>query len=122
MLFAMLPIPVIIAFVLICLEKNNRHIPRAIHIIFLVLSAPFFVFEYFCLFWFWGGDGLFALVAVPVIYVITIISHLMILRKFKHVDHIQKALILSAIFITPILTGAILFLLAYLFSVQIMIA
>lgn len=42
---------------------------KTINIILYIVSVPIALFEYFVLFWFWSGDGVFTLILTPLTFI-----------------------------------------------------
>ncbi len=87
-----------------------------------IALVPIIAFEYFCLIWFWSGDGWFNLIFVPVFFTAIAAILLLFRRKYKNNRAINLGLIYSTILLTPILAVGFTYLLAFICQIQIDIA
>ncbi len=94
---------------------------KTINIIIYVVSVPIVIFEYFVLFWFWGGADVFNFILTPVIFVIYLITILYLKKKIKVKSTIALPVKLIYILILPILTIVTVCLFAILFGINIII-
>lgn len=94
---------------------------QKLHIILSILFAPLALIEYFVLLWFWAGDGAFMLVSVPVFFLLFLFGQLYFYKRCKEKRFIQKLLVYSMVFITPILAVFGSYAFAWLCGVEIVI-
>ena len=113
--FALIAIIIIVSVAL--LIKNNRNNIAIIVIASLLL--PVAVLEYFILLWFWGGDGLFTLISAPILYSLFMIIQFKIFKRYKENALINVIGYFSKVLITPVLTVATLYLIAWIFKIHI---
>lgn len=95
--------------------------PNLFIILCILLAIPIGLFEYFVLFWFWGGDGTFNFIVVPIVFIVFIILHIVLLNRYTNVKLINNILKFSLVFSTPILSMLTVWILAKIFGVDIQI-
>ena len=111
----------ILGLILICIDIVFNFKNKLVYLLLWVLKAPSILFEYFALFWFWGGDGVFTFISIPVNYIVYCILQIFILKKYKENIRVKKVLINSIVFITPVLSVATSYLIAKIFNIEIQI-
>ena len=94
---------------------------RLYTVLIWVLKAPFIFLEYFVLFWFWSGDGVFTLIVIPSCLIVFCSTQLWLLRKYGQNIKVKKVIVNSIIFITPVVCIAITYLMAKLAGIDIQI-
>lgn len=88
----------------------------------IILLIPVLLYEYFVLIWFWGGDGIFTLFAIPIIFII-LLSIQIYLKKRHTLTKMQNiAINLFIAFLTPLLSMLIVWLIALFLGINIVIA
>ncbi len=87
-----------------------------------IVAIPVVALEYFTLLWFWGGDGLFTLVTIPVCFLIYLATFLLLNRKYRQKKPKNVWIILAGILLLPIVTVATVWGLAGILGVSIAIA
>lgn len=93
-------------------------------IILVILSValcPIALFEYFVLFWYWAGAGIFMLISVPVLFSVFLLPQLFFCIKCKEKKMLRVFLIYSMVLLTPVLAVSASYLLAWLCGVQVVV-
>lgn len=92
---------------------------KIVKILFYAVSVPILLYEYFVLFWFWGGDGVFTLVSTPIAF----IAYLMGVKYLKRKIILKNTLIfkISAAISLPVLTMLTVWLIAWFLKIDIVI-
>ncbi|MBQ8541785.1 MAG: hypothetical protein IJ435_09995 [Clostridia bacterium] len=94
---------------------------KALKIILAALSIPVLLFEYFVFMWYWSGDGTYMLVMVPLVFAALTALHVFFIKRAKKVS-LKHALTLSCVFLNPVFTIMIVYLIAFIFGISIEIA
>ncbi len=94
---------------------------KIISITLYIVSVPMVLFEYFTLFWFWGGADIFNFISTPVIFVIYLIAVMHLKKKYKTKDHLAVLINILLISILPALTIVTVWVLALLLGINITI-
>jgi len=94
---------------------------KAINIITYIVSAPIVLFEYFVLFWFWGGADAFNFILTPVVFGIYLIVILFLNKKNRVRSSLTLLVKLIYVLILPILTIVTVWLFAIIFGINIII-
>ncbi len=76
---------------------------KALKIILHILLIPIVVVEYFVTYWFWGGDGMFMLISMPVFFVIFLIAQQLIRKRLREKRWVQQIMPYSMVLLTPVL-------------------
>lgn len=94
---------------------------KALWIIAVIILTPVALFEYFVLFWFWGGDGTFTFFATPIAFGIYLWLQIQISKKYESVaaKNICK---FSMVLVTPMLAAFTVWCLAKILGIDITIA
>lgn len=87
----------------------------------IIVSIVIAICEYLLLLIYWGGDGVFAFFAVPIVYTLFLLIQLLIYIKHKMNVRTKKILKYSMIFLTPLLTICIINVFAMVFGINISI-
>lgn len=95
--------------------------PKLILVICIVLAIPAALFEYFVLFLFWGGDGIFTLIGIPIVFILCIGLHILLIKKYSDIMLLNRILKFSLVLSTPVISMAIVWLFAKIFRVDITI-
>lgn len=95
--------------------------PKLILVICIVLAIPAALFEYFVLFWFWGGDGIFTFIGVPIVFILCIGLHILLINKYGDIMLLNRILKFSLVLSTPVISMAMVWLFAKIFGVDITI-
>ncbi len=94
---------------------------KVINIIAYIVSAPIVLFEYFVLFWFWGGGDAFNFILTPIVFGVYLVAVL----HFNKMNRVKSFFVwlvkLICVLVLPILTIATVWLLAIIFGVDIII-
>lgn len=90
---------------------------RIVYFAVLFLLAPLILFEYFVLFWFWGGADAFNFFATPITFILYIMGFVFVAVK----KSLGKCFKIFAIVAIPILTIITVWLVAQLCGVKIVI-
>ena len=90
-------------------------------IILSVILFPIALFEYFLLFWYWAGDGIFMLISVPVFFGAFLLPQLLFCIKAKEKKILRIFLIYSMVLLTPVLAVCASYLLAWLCGVTVVV-
>ena len=90
--------------------------------ILTIITVPVAILLYFSLFWFWGGDGRFTLIATPICFLVYLGGSLFGLYKCKHKKLLHRILMFVIILILPLLTMYTVMGLADIFGIVIDIA
>ncbi len=94
---------------------------KAINFIICVVSVPIILYEYFVLLWFWGGSVIFNLILTPTVYATYMISIVYFSKKIQIKSYLALPVKIICVLALPILTMATVWLLAFLFDVEIVI-
>jgi len=94
---------------------------KILSVLIWAIKAPIILFEYFAMFWFWGGDGTYMLVAIPVCFIVLFLLHNYLMKKYNNKSKIKKSLISSRVLLTPILSVLITYLIAKIVGIQVAI-
>ncbi len=94
---------------------------RIINILLYIAIVPIVLYEYFVLFWFWGGADTFNFILTPVIFAIYLIAILYLKKKIKVKSSLDLLVKLFYVLILPILTIVTVWLFALLFGINIII-
>lgn len=89
--------------------------------ILTILSVPLALFEYFVLFWFWGGDGRFAFFTTPICFLFYMGAIIFLIKRNKEIMWLCTVLKFAAVLVTPILTMVTVWLLAAILGISITI-
>ena len=94
---------------------------KVINIILFVIATPLILFEYFILFWFWGGADVFNLFVTPLAFIgyTFFLNHLK--KKINIKDSLAFLLKILLIIILPILTMITVWGIAFVFGIDIVI-
>ncbi len=95
--------------------------PRAMSIILLLIALPIMLFEYFVLFWFWGGAGIFNFFTTPIVFAVYLVGLVHLKKKLRVEPLINMVIKILLTAIVPILTIATVWLLALLFGIDVVI-
>jgi len=88
-----------------------------------VLMIPILLMEYFGLFWWWAGDGLFMLISVPTFFVLFLGAQGFVWKKICEKHRVRKRLIYGiAAAATPMMTVWACYALAWIVRYEIVIA
>lgn len=94
---------------------------KALKIILAIASIPVLLFEYFVFMWYWSGDGTYMLVSVPLVFAVLTALHVFFIKRAEKAC-LKHALTLSCVFLNPVFTVVIVYLIAFIFGVRIEIA
>lgn len=88
-------------------------------IVLSILLAPIALLEYFSLFWFWCGDGVYMIIAVPVYFIAFFLPQLFLFARNKENQILRTVLIYTMIFLTPVLAVCGAYLMAWICGIRI---
>lgn len=94
---------------------------RIINIILFVVTVPIVLFEYFILFWFWGGADAFNFISTPIIFVIYLIAIMYLKKKINVKSSMTLLVRIISVVILPVLTIFTVWVFAILFGMNILI-
>lgn len=92
-----------------------------INIITYIVLAPIIIFEYFVLFWFWGGADAFNFIVTPIVFGAYLITILYLSKKNRVKRSLALLVKLICGLILPILTIITVWLFAIIFGINIII-
>ena len=92
---------------------------KILNVVLYVVFVPVALFEYFILFWFWGGADVFNLILTPAVFAACMITVMYVMKRIK----VKKSSVLYvkifSVLILPVLTIAIVWLSAVLLGINI---
>lgn len=97
----------------------NTILKRILLIVCHIILAPVVLLEYLILFWFWFGDGLYMLVAVPVLFVVFVLVQEYFRSKFRENRIVDIALRYGMGLASPVFAVCFAYLLAWICGIQI---
>jgi hypothetical protein len=89
-------------------------------ILSLFLLTPLVLFEYFALFWIWGGNGRFNFFGIPILFLIVFtISYLVVIKNYK-ANRMKFFLSwCGVITIAPLISITLLYIIGFIFKVDV---
>ena len=120
--FALIPIIILVSIVLLVKNSESNKKGKIVITLIAILLLPVAIYEYFVFLWYWGGDGLFTLIAVPILYSLFMFIQSRIFKRYKENVLISTIGYFTKVLITPVLTVATLYLIAWIFKIDIIIA
>lgn len=94
---------------------------QIINIILCVAIVPIVLFEYFVLFWFWGGADAFNFISTPIIFVIYLIAIMYLKKKINVKNSLTLLVRIVSVVILPVLTILTVWIFALLLGINILI-
>lgn len=94
---------------------------QIINIILCVAIVPIVLFEYFVLFWFWGGADAFNFISTPIIFVIYLIAIMYLKKKINVKSSLTLLVRIFSVVILPVLTILTVWIFALLLGINILI-
>ena len=94
---------------------------KIINIITYIVLLPIILFEYFVLFWFWGGADAFNFILTPVVFSVYLITILHLSKKNRVKSLLTLLVKPICVLILPILTIVTVWLFAIIFGINIII-
>ena len=92
---------------------------KILNVVLYVVFVPIALFEYFILFWFWGGAGVFNLILTPAVFVTCMITVMYFKKRIKLKKFSALYVKIFSVLILPVLTIAIVWLSAILLGINI---